>query len=83
MTADAEQAYLQELYIQIPRVLKGRPEFEGSNCLRLRKGLYDTKQAGRGWYEKLQGAILGAGLEESPEDSACTFGATMMARRTW
>jgi len=73
MTADVEQAYLQadikeELYIEVPSVLKGRPEFQGFNCLRLRKGLYGTKQAGRGWYEMLKGAILRAGLEEAPED---------------
>ena len=73
MTADVEQAYLradikEKLYIEIPNVLKGCPEFQGFNCLRLRKGLYGTKQAGRGWYEMLKGAILRAGLEEAPED---------------
>ena len=73
MVADVEQAYLQsslkeELYIEIPDYFKRKPEFKGSDCLRLHKGLYGTKQAGRGWFEMLKGAILHAGLQEAPED---------------
>lgn len=76
-TADAEQAYLQadlkeEIYLDIPPVLFDAPEYKDSlknaNCLRLLKGLYGTKQAGRGWYEKLKKAIISAGLKEAPED---------------
>ena len=73
MTADVEQAYLQadmkeDIYLEIPPILRRLPEMKGANCLKLLKGLYGTKQAGRGWYEKLKRAILDAGLEESPED---------------
>lgn len=76
-TADAEQAYLQadlkeEIYLDIPPILFDAPEYRNSlknaNCLRLLKGLYGTKQAGRGWYEKLKKAIISAGLKEAPED---------------
>lgn len=78
MTADVEQAYLQadmkeEIYLEIPKCLRSSPQMEGANCLRLLKGLYGTKQAGRGWYEKLKAAIIAAGLEESPEDPCLYF----------
>ena len=77
-TADVKQAYLQaemkeELYIEIPDALRQQEGFQDANCLRLRKGLYGTKQAGRGWYEKLKKAILDTFMFEAPEDPCLYF----------
>lgn len=77
-TADVEQAYLQadikeEIYLEVPSVLRNKPEFKDVECLKLKKGLYGTKQAGRGWYEKLKKAILQSNFKESPEDPCLYF----------
>jgi hypothetical protein len=73
-TADCASAYLQaecleEIYIALPKDLHlDGLDLKGANCFRLRKGLYGTKQAGRGWFFILRDALIACGLTQAPED---------------
>ena len=73
-TADCASAYLQadcleEIYVALPKDLNIEGlDLGDADCFRLRKGLYGTKQAGRGWYYLLRQSLLDCGLLEAPED---------------
>ena len=78
-TADCASAYLQaecleEIYIALPRDLQlDGMDLRGADCFRLRKGLYGTKQAGRGWFYMLSKALIACGLKQAPEDPCLYF----------
>jgi len=73
-TADCASAYLQaecleEIYVALPNDLNIEGlDLGDADCFRLRKGLYGTKQAGRGWYYLLRQSLLDCGMLEAPED---------------
>ena len=48
-------------------------DLRGADCFRLRKGLYGTKQAGRGWFYMLSKALIACGLKQAPEDPCLYF----------
>ena len=67
-TIDINSAYLyadidKEIYMNIPEGYNGN--FTKGDVLKLEKGLYGLKQAGKLWYEELRNTILSIGFKQS------------------
>ena len=74
MQYDFETAYLNgdidaEVYMELP---EGYGSRTGGKVVRLRKGLYGLKQAGKLWNDKLNGELLNLGYERAKSDS-CVY----------
>ena len=57
--------FLTEVYMEAPEGLEEVPE---GHCLLLIKALYDLKQAGRQWYQKLSMTMKDFGMKHIPSD---------------
>ena len=57
----------EEIYMEYPPGY--RPQDGGDTCLKLQKGLYGLKQAGRIWNLKFVGTLVAMGFEQLTSDS--------------
>ena len=79
--ADVKNAYLhadieEDVYMELPPHYTDFRQLSqhGKRLVcKLRKGLYGTKQAGRGWYQKLRRTFLELGYSVSTADEAVFF----------